>query len=303
MRYKKAKKALMFWCLFVSIGAIYGSTLMFINPTGKLLGMEELLPYFKVLPFSDKLFQNYIFSGISLLIVNGISNLIAFYYLLKNKKAGIILGSIFGFTLMLWITIQFIILPLNVLSISFFIIGIIQLLTGYMTLVFYLQENFKIDLKKYKNIGKNKDYIVVYFSRMGYTKKIAYEKANELGADILELTTLEHTENTTGFWWCGRYAMHKWNMTINKINVNLKNYKTVIITSPIWVFSICAPIRDFCYRYKSDINNVWYIFNHFMNNSFVNVADEVDNILGIKREKLISNCVRFGKIKNTKELK
>ena len=92
-------------------------------------------------------------------------------------------------------------------------------------------------------------------------------------------------------------------MTINKINVNLKNYKTVIITSPIWVFSICAPIRDFCYRYKSDINNVWYIFNHFMNNSFVNVADEVDNILGIKREKLISNCVRFGKIKNTKELK
>lgn len=40
-----------------------------------------------------------------------------------------------------------------------------------------------------------------------------------------------------------------------------------------------------------------------MNNSFVNVADEVDNILGIKREKLISNCVRFGKIKNTKELK
>ena len=293
----------MFWCLFVSIGAIYGSTLMFINPTGKLLGMEELLPYFKVLPFSDKIFQNYIFSGISLLIVNGISNLIAFYYLLKNKKAGIILGSIFGFTLMLWITIQFIILPLNVLSISFFIIGVIQLLTGYMTLVFYLQENFKIDLKKYKNIGKNKDYIVVYFSRMGYTKKIAYEKANELGADILELTTLEHTENTTGFWWCGRYAMHKWNMTINKINVNLKNYKTVIITSPIWVFSICAPIRDFCYRYKSDINNVWYIFNHFMNNSFANVADEVDNILGIKREKLISNCVRFGKIKNTKELK
>ena len=153
MRYKKAKKALMFWCLFVSIGAIYGSTLMFINPTGKLLGMEELLPYFKVLPFSDKLFQNYIFSGISLLIVNGISNLIAFYYLLKNKKAGIILGSIFGFTLMLWITIQFIILPLNVLSISFFIIGIIQLLTGYMTLVFYLQENFKIDLKKYIYLG------------------------------------------------------------------------------------------------------------------------------------------------------
>lgn len=34
---------------------------------------------------------------------------------------------------MLWITIQFIILPLNILSITYFIIGLIQLLTGYMT--------------------------------------------------------------------------------------------------------------------------------------------------------------------------
>ena len=171
-----------------------------------------------------------------------------------------------------------------------------------MTLVFYLQENFKIDLKKYKNIGKNKDYIVVYFSRMGYTKKIAYEKANELGADILELTTLEHTENTTGFWWCGRYAMHKWNMTINKINVNLKNYKTVIITSPIWVFSICAPIREFCYKYSKDIKNTSYIFTHFMRANFTKVADEMDKIIGKRRESFTSICIRLGKVKSIKYL-
>ena len=52
---------------------------------------------------------------------------------IKNKKIGIILGTIIGFTLMLWITIQFIILPLNILSITYFIIGLIQLLTSYMT--------------------------------------------------------------------------------------------------------------------------------------------------------------------------
>lgn len=48
--------------------------------------MDTLLPYFSVLPFSDILFQNYIFSGISLLIVNGISNLIASYLIIKIKK-------------------------------------------------------------------------------------------------------------------------------------------------------------------------------------------------------------------------
>ena len=58
-----------------------------------------------------------------------------------------------------------------------------------------------------KNINKNKDILVVYFSRMGYTKKIAYDYANEVGAFILELNTLENTSGSLGFWWCGRFSM------------------------------------------------------------------------------------------------
>ena len=57
-----------------------------------------------------------------------------------------------------------------------------------------------------KNINKNKDILVVYFSRMGYTKKIAYDYANEVGAFILKLNTLENTSGTLGFWWYGRFS-------------------------------------------------------------------------------------------------
>lgn len=297
MRYKKSKKALLFWCLFIGLCAVGGSINMFIDPTGKLLKMDTMLPYFQVLPFSDILFKNYIFPGIALLIVNGLSNLIAAYLLIRNKKSGIILGTIFGFTLMLWIIIQFIIFPKNVLSISYFIIGIIQLITGYMTYVFYLQENFEVDIKNYNNIGKNKDNVVVYFSRMGYTKKIAYEKANDLGADIVELKAKERTEGTIGFWWCGRFGMHKWNMKIDDIKIDLSKYKKVIIVSPIWVFNISAPIREFCFKYGKEIHNVEYIFTHFMSTNFLNVADEVDKILNKKREEFTSICIRYGKVK------
>ena len=80
---------------------------------------------------------------------------------------------------------------------------------------------------------KNKDNLVVYFSRMGYTKQIAYEKANELGATIIELKTKEKTNGTLRFWWCGRYGMHKWRMNIEKLNININEYKNVIIVSPI----------------------------------------------------------------------
>ena len=73
--------------------------------------------------------------------------------------------------------------------------------------VFYLQNNYYVDYTKYKNINKNKDILVVYFSRMGYTKKIAYDYANEVGAFILKLNTLENTSGSLGFWWCGRFSM------------------------------------------------------------------------------------------------
>ena len=191
----------------------------------------------------------------------------------------------------------FIIFPTNILSITYVVVGIIQLITGYMTYVFYTQEQFKFDPKDYKNIGKNKDVLVVYFSRMGYTKKVAYEEAEKQKADILELKAKEKTENTSGFWWCGRYGMHKWRMPIYDIDVDLKAYKKVIIVSPIWVFSVSAPIREFCFKYSESINSVEYIFVHFMNTKFENVANEVDNILNKKREKFTSICLRLGKIK------
>lgn len=296
MRYKVSKRILLFLCLFVSIGALIGSICMFIDPSGKLLGMSDLLPYFKVLPLSNILFQDYIFSGISLLIVNGISNLIAVYFLVKNKMLGSILGMVFGITLILWIIIQFIIFPTNILSIIFFIIGTIEFLFGYMTYVFYKQENFKFGIDDYKILKDKSDILVVYFSRMGYTRKIAYDEAIRNKANILELKTSELTSSTKGFWWCGRFGMHKWCMKINDINVDLKKYKKVIIVSPIWVFSISAPIRDFCYKYKSDINNVEYIFVHFMKANFLRVSDEVDKILNKKRIKYTSICSRFGKI-------
>lgn len=72
-------------------------------PVEKPWEWDALLPYFQVLPFADILFQNYIFFGIALLIVNGLSNLTAALLLLLKKKSGVILGGLFGITLMLWI--------------------------------------------------------------------------------------------------------------------------------------------------------------------------------------------------------
>ncbi len=301
MRYKRVKKILEFWCLFIGIGAIYGAINMFVDPTGKSLGMDDMLKYFSVLPFSDVLFQDYTFSGISLLIVNGITNISAYILLLKNKKLGVILGMIFGITLMLWITIQFIIFPKNLLSTMFFIFGLLQFITGYMTYVFYTQNEFKFDIGYFKNIDKKSDTLVVYFSRMNYTKYVAYTVANKMHADIYEIKSKEKVDGTIGFWWCGRFGMLKKSMDIEDVDANLEKYKKIIICSPIWVFDVCAPIRKFISLYSGKIKNVEYVLVHYTRGKYIAVANYMDSVLKIKRSKLTNVRMRLGKVKEWNE--
>ena len=63
--------------------------------------------------------------------MNGLTNLTAAVLLLLRRKLGVILGGIFGVTLMLWICIQFVIFPMNFMSTSYFIFGLCQAIAGY----------------------------------------------------------------------------------------------------------------------------------------------------------------------------
>ena len=265
MRLKIFRVFLLIWTIFIGLGALYGGTCMLIKPDGSLLKMESMLPYFSVLPFSDVLFQDYLFSGIMLIIVNGLTNIAATILILLKKRIGYILGTIFGFTLMLWIVIQFVIFPPNVLSTLYFIFGCLQLVCGYVALVSFNPETFKFNEEDYQNINKASDTLVVYFSRKKFTKKIAYETADKEGAYIQELKTKERTEGTLGFWWCGRFGMHAWPMETYPLEVDINKYKKIIVVTPIWVFKMCAPMRDFVSKNQDILKNkeVKVMFNHF----------------------------------------
>lgn len=294
-RYTSARYALIFWTLFIGVGAVAGATGMMSAPDGSALGMQGMLPYFQVLPFASVLFRDFLFPGIALLVVNGVTNLVAAGFLFAKKKAGIYLGGIFGVTLMLWIIIQFVIFPANFMSTIYFFFGLFHAITGYIALVFYKQEQFVFSESDYKNVGKDGKTLVVYFSRMGYVKKLAYERADALGADIYEVKSTENTKGTAGFWWCGRYGMHRWEMPIEEISLSLEKYERVVICSPIWVFNLCAPMRAFCKKAAGRIKAADYILVHHQNNEYLNAADEMDALLGIRRDSVKSYRCRQGK--------
>lgn len=294
-RYRPARRALLFWAIFIGIGAVAGSSVMLIDPSGGMMGMDAMLPYFQKLPFAEIVFQDFVFSGISLLIVNGISNLTAAALLIANKRIGAVLGGVFGITLMLWICIQFYMFPLNFMSTAYFIFGFIQAITGYMTVVFYDQEHFTVSESDYPNIGSDPTKLVVYFSRMGYTKKRALEAADRTGAEIYEVRAAERTSGTLGFWWCGRYGMHRWAMPIEDIGVQLEKYDHVTVCSPVWVFNLCAPMREFCKKASGKIRSADYILVHHQKSLYANAADEMDRLLGLADTPAVSVCCREGR--------
>ena len=294
-RFQTARRVLIFWTLFIGVGAVAGALAMLYDPSGRFMGMDAMLPYFQVLPFADRVFQDFIFSGWALLIVNGLTNLTAAGLLLAKKPAGTVLGGVFGVTLMLWICIQFYIFPLNFMSTSFFFFGAAQAATGYAAWVFSRQEAFRVDRSDYPKIGADPRRLVVFFSRMGYVRKIAYEEADRSGAEIYEVKSTERTGGTLGFWWCGRYGMHRWAMPIEPIAVDLSDYDHVTICTPIWVFSLASTMRSFCAQAAGRIREADYVLVHHQGSAYENAADEMDRLLGIKRTGLRSVQCRMGR--------
>lgn len=293
-RYEAARKVQIFWSLFIGVGAVAGAIGMSIRPDGSAIGMTGLLPYFQVLPFAGLLYQNFIFPSVALFCVNGLPNLIAAALLHQKKKAGTLLSGALGVTLMLWICIQFAIFPANIMSTSYFFFGLAQALTGYAAWVFLTQEHFAVRQADYPNIGTDPTRLVVYFSRMGYTRKAAFEAAQKTGAQLYEVKAASRTAGTLGFWWCGRYGMHRWEMPIEPITVDLAQYARVTICSPIWVFALAAPMRAFCRQAHGRIRAADYILTHHMGAAFAGAAREMDALLGLAHSDAVSITCPLG---------
>ncbi len=112
---------------FVGIGAIAGGLAAILNPDAPLGMSTEVL---KNSPFS-----NYLVPGIILLSVIGLGNIIsALTFRLNSKYQGYI-SSVFSWALVIWITVQCIMLGSVVfLHVLYFIIGLFEALLSLILL-------------------------------------------------------------------------------------------------------------------------------------------------------------------------
>ena len=203
-----------------------------------------MLPYFQVLPFADVLFTDLTFSGIALLVVNGLTNLTAAALLFRKEEVGRDTRRRvrhYAYAVDMH-SLLYVPAELHVEYLLRFRRG-----AGgdrYAAWVFCCQEHFCVSEKEYPNIGKAPDRLVVYFSRMGYTKKAALEEAVSARVRAYLRSARQNVpKERSAFWWCGRYGYDAWDMPIAGIPSDLEAYSRVTVCSPIWVFGLSAPMR------------------------------------------------------------
>lgn len=121
---------LIFWTLFIGIGAVLGMVMMFISPSGEMWGMDPLLPMLQVLPFPEIFFTNFIFSGIVLFLVNGVTQLFSAVMLLRNNRYAPLFALVSGVILMLWCALEWVLFGFNFMTNIYFVFGTMETLNA-----------------------------------------------------------------------------------------------------------------------------------------------------------------------------
>jgi flavodoxin len=92
---------------------------------------------------------------------------------------------------------------------------------------------------------EKKQPLVVYYSRSGTTKELAFTIAAHFCTNVIEI---EDTKDRSGWWnaiGAGRDAIFKIPTEIKPIESSIESYDVVIVCSPMWAMTIPPAIRTF----------------------------------------------------------
>lgn len=91
--------------------------------------------------------------------------------------------------------------------------------------------------------------------------------------------------------------MHRLAMPTEEINIDLSAYDHVTICTPIWVFALAAPVRDFCKKASGNIREADYILVHHTSGRYDNAVKEMDTLLHLTHTDSKSIQCKVGKFK------
>ena len=98
--------------------------------------------------------------------------------------------------------------------------------------------------------------LVVYFSRSGTCKKVGEEIATKIGSETLEITDEVNRKGFFGFIRTLKLAGKGEVSNIMPKEIDLSGYEKIIIGTPVWMSTVCNPIRTFLIDYADELPDV-----------------------------------------------
>lgn len=94
--------------------------------------------------------------------------------------------------------------------------------------------------------------LVVYFSFSGNTKYVADTITETISADSIELKTSKKypTEGFKKFFWGGKSVLFGDEPELLNDPIDMNQYETIIIGTPVWAGSFTPPIKSFISQYN-----------------------------------------------------
>ena len=75
------------------------------------------------------------------------------------------------------------------------------------------------------------------------------------------------------------------NISIEKCNINLKQYDNIILISPLWFNRIPSPVIRFLEQSAGRINNITYVLYNYNKDDKPKEFNKMDKILNLQRSK------------------
>lgn len=74
-------------------------------------------------------------------------------------------------------------------------------------------------------------------------------------------------------------------VNVVRCNLNLLNYETIILISPLWFNKIPSPVIKFLEEGTGKINNIIYLLYNYNKKDYPEEFEKLDRILNLRREK------------------
>lgn len=122
------------------------------------------------------------------------------------------------------------------------------------------------------------DVLCIYYSRTGNTKKAMEEIAESLGAELVELSDGVDRSGTRGWLRSGLDAMRRTIDPLKPFETEraLKDYRLVIVGSPVWAGRCSSVVRGFLKKYGGKLQNAAYVVTRGSEKRDEAIYDQMD---------------------------